>query len=156
MNLKYGLEPGGASIILTDTVISKIVRHRQLSIKDKEAGGQLFATFDNYNTVVIEATEPKFLDKRSRYSFVPNLFLQKKDIRSQYKKGNHYIGDWHSHPEPIPTPSDDDYKSMVDYFNKSNHELLSFLMVIVGTEAPPNCFHVCLVNSFKVQKLVLI
>lgn len=156
MTLKYGLNYCGPFIILTDSVISKVVKHRQLSNKDKEAGGQLFAIFDNYNTVVIDVTEPTILDRRSRYSFVPNLFLQNMDIRSQYKKGRHYVGDWHSHPEPMPTPSDDDYKSMVDFFNKSSHELLFFLMVIAGTAAIPDCFHVCLVNGVNVQKLILI
>ena len=155
MTLKYGLEPGGPQIVLTEQVISVLKSYRQLSHKDKEAGGQLFATFEQNNTIIVHASEPKPLDKRGRFSFVPNLFLQKMEIRSQYKKGRHYVGDWHSHPEPIPNPSNDDYRSMKNFFNKSNHEILSFLMVIAGTAAPPDCFSIRLVNNEKIQSLTL-
>jgi integrative and conjugative element protein (TIGR02256 family) len=155
MILKYGLEKDGPSVILTKPVIETITLYRQLSKKDKEAGGQLFAIFEDYNTIIIEATEPKMFDKRSRYSFVPSRFIQKIEIKSRHKVMKHFVGDWHSHPEPIPTPSDLDLNSMADCFRKSRHELLSFVMIITGTAEPPKGLFVCLVNGDGVRKLKL-
>lgn len=155
MTYKYGLEKDGPSVILTKSVIETLTRNRQLSKKDKEAGGQLFAVFESCNTIIIDATEPKMLDKRSRYGFVPSRFIQILEIKTRHKERKHFVGDWHSHPEPIPTPSVLDLNSMADCFRKSHHELLSFLMIITGTAEPPNGLYVCLVNGDGVRKLKL-
>lgn len=155
MIYKYGLAQDGPSVILTKSVIETITRYRQLSKKDKEAGGQLFAVFEGFDSIVVEATEPKKFDKRSRYGFVPSRFIQKIEIKSRHKDGKHFVGDWHSHPEPIPTPSDLDLNSMADCFRKSHHELLCFLMIITGTAEPPIGLYVCLVNGYGVRKLNL-
>lgn len=156
MSLVYGLEAGGPSVVLTDDAIASMVRHRQKSIKDKEAGGQLFARFEGDDAIIVEATEPKALDKRSRYGFIPSKWLQRQEIKSKYKQGMHFVGDWHSHPQPVPFPSGDDKESMIDCFCKSRHELKAFLMVIVGTAEPPGSFYVCLVDGREITKLILI
>ena len=49
----------------------------------------------------------------------------------------HYVGDWHTHPEPQPRPSGTDTRSFWDMFRKSRHQLAGFVMIIVGTIAPP-------------------
>jgi len=156
MTYKYGLEHDGPYVILAKSVIETISRYRQLSKDDNEAGGQLFAVFEGSDTQIVEATEPKMFDKRSRCGFVPSRFIQKIEIKSRHKEGKHFVGDWHSHPEPIPTPSDLDLNSMADCFRKSRHELLSFLMIIIGTSNPPKGLFVCLVNDDGVRKLRLI
>ncbi|WP_074669435.1 Mov34/MPN/PAD-1 family protein [Geoalkalibacter ferrihydriticus] len=153
MILAYSTETGGPLVILNNEVVASLVRHRQLSAKDKEAGGQLFARFDGGNTIIVEATEPKLLDRRGRYGFLPNRLLQRQEIKARHKKGRHFVGDWHTHPQPIPSPSGEDIRSMVDCFRKSRHELKTFLMIIVGTEEPPEGLLVCLVNERGVLNL---
>ena len=156
MNLVYSLEAGGPSVVLTDDAIAAMIRHRQKSIKDKEAGGQLFARFEGNNTIIVEATEPKALDKRSRYGFIPSQWLQRQEIKSKYTQGKHFVGDWHTHPQQVPSPSGDDKESMIDCFRKSRHELKAFLMVIVGTADPPENLFVCLVDGSGISRLKLI
>lgn len=143
-------------MILTDDAITSMIRHRQKSIKAKEAGGQLFARFEGHNTVIVAATEPKPLDTRSRYGFIPSQWLQRLEIKAQHKDGKHFVGDWHTHPQPVPFPSDTDIESMVDCYRKSRHELKAFLMVIVGTAAPPDGVFVCLVDGHGISRLKLI
>jgi len=153
MSLAYCTDPDGPLVVLSDSAIASMVRHRQLSDKDREAGGQLFAKFEGGNTIIVDATEPKPLDRSGRYGFVPNLLLQRQEIKALYKKGKHFVGDWHTHPQPIPSPSGDDIWSMVDCFRKSRHELKAFLMIIVGTADPPEGLLVCLVNEGGVFNL---
>jgi len=140
-------------VVLTDVAISTMIRHRQKSFEDREAGGQLFARFEGSNTVIVAATEPKPLDIRSRYGFVPSQWLQRLEIKDQHKEGKHFVGDWHTHPQRVPVPSDADIKSMVDCFRKSHHELKAFLMVIVGSAEPPEGFFVCLVDRHGISRL---
>jgi integrative and conjugative element protein (TIGR02256 family) len=130
-----------------------MVRNRQMTIRDSEAGGQLFAKFDGSKTIVVEATGPKPLDKRSRFGFIPSRWLERLEIRAQYKMGKHFVGDWHTHPQPIPSPSSEDISSMIDCFSKSHHELKAFLMVIVGTANLPEGILVCVVDTHGVKPL---
>ena len=53
-------------------------------------------------------------------------------IQQQFKKGYHFIGEWHTHPISEPSPSSLDIRSVKDSFLKSKHELNYFVMVIVG------------------------
>lgn len=156
MSLVYSFESGGPFVLITDEAIASMIRHRQKSLNDKEAGGQLFAKFEGDNAIIVEATEPKPFDKRSRYGFIPSQWLQRQEIKSKYKQGKHFVGDWHTHPQPLPSPSGDDKESMIDCFRKSRHELKAFLMVIVGSAEPPENLYVCLVDGSGIAKLKLI
>jgi integrative and conjugative element protein (TIGR02256 family) len=155
VNLVYVIEPGGPSVVLSDAVVAAMLRYRQTSIMDKEAGGQLFAVFEGGDTIVVEATPPKPHDKRARFGFMPNRWFQNMEIKTNHKQGKHFVGDWHTHPQPVPVPSGDDIKSMVDCFKKSRHELKAFLMVIVGTAEPSKGLFVCLVTDKSISKLTL-
>jgi len=155
MTLKYSNRPGGAGIILSEPVISTLLKYQQLTPSDKEAGGQLFGKFDGCDTFIVEATEPKVLDKRSRYGFKPNRFLQRLEISKKRREGLHFVGDWHSHPEKRPSHSGIDLQSMIDCYHQSRHELHNFLMIIIGTDKPPEGLLVCLVNDRSHQELIL-
>jgi hypothetical protein len=65
------------------------------------------------------------------------------------------VGDWHTHPQSVPSPSSADISSMVECFSKSRHELKAFLMVIVGTADLPEGLYVCLVDGNGVARLEL-
>lgn len=153
MTLTYRMEPGGPAIVLTAAVVDTMLRHRQLRLKDNEAGGQLFARFEGKDTIIVEATEPKSSDKRKRYRFEPNKWLQRQEIRTKHKCGEHFVGDWHTHPEPIPSPSSDDLHSIAECFRESRHELRAFVMVIVGTAELPEGILVCMVDKQSVKFL---
>ncbi|WP_282059489.1 Mov34/MPN/PAD-1 family protein [Roseobacter litoralis] len=70
-----------------------------------------------------------------------------------HKSGLHYFGDWHTHPQSVPTPSGTDLSSMADLFSRSKHELIAFLMVIVGTEGFPDGLHVSVHEANAWSKL---
>jgi hypothetical protein len=86
-------------------------------------------------------------DRRSRYSYRPNPAAEQREIYDMHAVGLHYVGDWHTHPEPVAQSSGIDNFNMTDCVAKSQHELPSFLMVIVGTSHLPDCLHVSLVPA---------
>jgi len=154
MSLVYGIEAGAPVVTLTDDAIGTMLRHRQMKAKDPEAGGQLFARFEEDGAAtIVEATGPKPKDKRSRCLFIPDRWLQRAEIKALHGEGKHFVGDWHTHPEAIPSPSAEDVASMIDCFRKSRHELQAFIMIIVGTTEPPEGLFVCLVNENGINKL---
>lgn len=109
-----------------------------------EAGGQLFAQLSSHEVRIEQATGPRQTDSRSRTAYVPDRIAEQIEIDYWHRKGLHYVGDWHTHPELIPQPSEDDIKSIRDSFSKSQHSLHGFLLVIVGTAKVPSGLYVSL------------
>lgn len=50
-----------------------------------------------------------------------------------HRRGFHFIGDWHTHPERVPHPSQSDVRSIREAFRQSKHHLNGFLLLIAGT-----------------------
>lgn len=140
---------------MTEKVIETLKQYRQKKIFEKEAGGQLFAQFDGADTYIVDATPPNPSDKRGRFSFRPDRNIQQIDIARRYTMGLHFAGDWHTHPQPIPSPSSIDIASMIECFNKSKHGLKAFLIVIVGVAEPPLGIYVGLVRNNTIEKMNL-
>ena len=126
----------GQRLNLTRRVLETFGTHRQSSASDLEAGGVLLARFDLPNVIIEEVTAPCSKDCRSRLAFVADQASRKKAVSRAYKKGLHFIGEWHTHPQTYPTPSARDLRSMNELFVKSRHELNFLVMIIVGNETP--------------------
>jgi len=129
----FALPRSEQRLVLTRSVLEVFLKNRQQGT-EPEAGGLLFAEFDFPLIRIVEASPPHATDKRWRTLFVPNRILQRRLIKKCFKKGRHFVGEWHTHPEPNPTPSGLDLKSMADAFLKSQHELNYFIMAIVGNK----------------------
>jgi hypothetical protein len=54
----------------------------------------------------------------------------------------HFVGDWHSHRQRYPSPSTTDIESMADMVKRSDHSLVGFILVVVGTAKFPAGLHV--------------
>ncbi len=65
--------------------------------------------------------------------YVIRWFLDKKHLKLvPFESGLHYIGDWHTHPQDYPVPSQADKKKILKIFNISKHELSCMLLLIIG------------------------
>ena len=145
--ISYSIAYSSQTIVLTDPVFVCFDRHRQVTADSPEAGGQLFARFDGNIIRVEGATGPRPSDHRSPTSFIPNRAAERREIRRNFKKGFHYVGDWHTHPESRPSPSLTDIRSFRDMYRKSRHGLAGFLMVIVGIVPDEDGLYVALCNN---------
>lgn len=144
--IAYRVKRSSEVLQLTDAVLTHFTRYRQIGGR-KEAGGQLFAKFDDSMARIELATGPRRSDRRGYRSFIPTRSAERREIKRLFRKNLHYVGDWHTHPERIPNPSGTDIWSMQDTFRKSQHRLASFVMIIVGREAFPEGIYVCLCSS---------
>ena len=151
--ISYSIGHSSQIIVLTDPVLAHFDRHRQMKVGNPEAGGQLFARFDGDIIWIERATGPRSSDHRGPAVFIPNRIAERREIRRGFKDGFHYVGDWHTHPEPAPSPSQIDIQSFREMYRKSRHGLASFLMVIVGTSPDENGLYVALCNEHMPRRL---
>lgn len=119
-------------IVLAASVLQTFSEFRQSDLMQPESGGLLFAEIRLPDVYIADATSPIPTDKCSRTCYIPDRKPQQKIIKDLFKQGLHLVGEWHTHPEPSPTPSSVDYLSMSQSFLLSTHELNSFIMIIVG------------------------
>ena len=136
-DLLYTSSGGGPRLLIRQAVLVHVGRYRQKSFWSREPGGQLFGRIQDDVWTVDQATGPRRSDFRSRFSFRPNRQAEQREIEERFTAGFHYIGDWHTHPEPSPEPSATDIESMQDMVMASRHELPGFIMMILGTNPSP-------------------
>jgi integrative and conjugative element protein (TIGR02256 family) len=145
----------GANIVIefSAATLDHFVRNRQIKNSAAEAGGQLFATFNGGVTLVEKATGPRRGDRRSRFGFHPDQRAEQMEIKRMFKRGLHYVGDWHTHPTQIPYPSPQDLQSIRAAVRHSIHELKGFILVIVGNAPFPAGLSVTLDTGKEAYKL---
>lgn len=146
---------GSEILRIEPQALATIERFRQTSSSAPEAGGMLLATIERDLVRVVRATEPTATDRRSRFAFFPKLSHQQRVIDKQFRAGLHFIGEWHTHPEPHPTPSSVDLRSMADCFRDSRHQLAGLVMLILGTEASFDGLWVSLHTDKNSHRLLL-
>lgn len=138
----YRIGQSGQVIHFLPPVMEHFERNQQRRLFDREAGGQLFATFSTDVFTVVEATGPRRRDRRSRYSYVPDRSAEQTEIIKRYPSGLNFIGDWHTHPAAFPCPSPQDLSSIGDTVRRSRHVLNGFLLVVIGTGPLPENMYV--------------
>jgi integrative and conjugative element protein (TIGR02256 family) len=134
-------------LIISDRVQSHLKQNRQYKTSAPERGGQLFARFEPNKVIIERATGPRSSDRMSRFFFSPDRKSEQVEINSFFSEKLHYVGDWHSHPQPIAKPSDLDLRTMADCFTRSRHSLSHFVLVIVGQSSLPQCLWVGFCNE---------
>lgn len=156
MQITYGLNLNIQKLVFEENALEHLKKFQQISDDSTEAGGQLFATIDGDEVRVKIVTGPYKEDDRKRFHFLPFRKKSQQDIKRFFNQGLHYIGDWHTHPQDIPTPSGQDNFSMKDKYLKSKHELKAFVMVIVGKQPFPEGLWVSLHDAKFAKKLDVI
>jgi integrative and conjugative element protein (TIGR02256 family) len=156
MSLRIPLGDSGELVILTDAVLERFQRHQQLRKKDAEAGGQLFGRVLGKIITIEEATGPRRSDIRSRYSYIPDRKAEQREINDRFPSGLHFIGDWHTHPEPIPHPTSTDLDNMRECVKRSRRAVSGFLLIVVGTASLPSGLHATLHDGKHTLSLTIL
>ena len=120
-------------VILSEQVTSTLLQYRQVAPNSKEAGGVLIGERRGPHLVVTNISEPGSADKRSRCRFDRKSKHHQKLIDESHSisRGKlQYLGEWHTHPERNPSPSQLDLASW-----KSNiDDNKPMIVIIVGIE----------------------
>ena len=107
--------------------------------KKPEAGGVLLGRFvvDTADVIVDQVTAPMPGDKRSRRRFYRDARKHQAIIDLQWSRSKHrcnYLGGWHTHPEPVPTPSNTDTRDWKRALRLNQFDNATLYFVIVGTQ----------------------
>jgi integrative and conjugative element protein (TIGR02256 family) len=118
-------------ILIEASVIDFVERYAQRSIASTEAGGILLGHRKGKHLHVVCATEPSTADRRSRFRFQreiePHQTIATQAWRQSGQKMD-YLGEWHSHPESNPHPSNIDLTEWKKITSRAS-ECLVFLIV---------------------------
>ncbi len=115
-------------------VVGNIFKKYQQFDNLPEAGGILIGYMHRiYKSVIIEkATEPQKDDKRTFLGFFRKSKHHIDAVKQAKKNNSGYIGNWHTHPCDIPSPSSTDYSSWKESLNKESSTCGSLFFIIVG------------------------
>ena len=102
-----------------------------------EAGGLMLGRYihDGHDLVVDRVTTPKPSDTRSRFAFHREADEHQAEIDAAWKESGGtrvFLGDWHTHAEPDPTPSDIDRDNWRRMLREDIRDNEACFFVIVG------------------------
>jgi integrative and conjugative element protein (TIGR02256 family) len=127
----------GRRVEIQPAALAVFRRHQQLERNVAEAGGVLLGRIlGGGDLVVDEACAPSPADRRSRFGFTRAREPAQRAIDSAWNAsaGHHnYLGEWHTHPEPDPTPSSHDRREWMQAVDSHRYEQAVLLFLIVGT-----------------------
>ena len=111
--------------------------HRQTSPDTAESFGVLIGTtsIDRREIWIERVTTPMAHDRRTRLSFALRDPGHQQTVCGMFTCSDGraiYLGTWHTHPEPVPTPSGIDRNDWVACLRANRGRPLAF--VLVGTE----------------------
>lgn len=123
--------------IFTPEVLQKFAEHRQQYPYQAEAGGILLGRRRGKHFEILYATTPFPTDRRRRTSFIRESIGHKREAVAWWQTSCGeigYVGEWHTHPEPSPTPSEVDRHEWAKLI-RSQRPAAAMLITIVGTTA---------------------
>lgn len=129
---------GGNSRLKLDTVVVDVLhRYAQRDPRAAEAGGVLMGRhiLGTRDVVVDAVTEPMRGDRRSRFSFHRSQGPHQRALDNAWRSSDGtcvYLGEWHTHPEPCPTPSAIDLKDWYTRLQRDKVDSESLFFLIVG------------------------
>ena len=128
---------GEQRVVIRGAVVERLVKYRQQGRFQSEAGGILLGRIllDSRDYVIDEISTPKRTDKRRRHYFYRSNAHHKIAV-NRWKQSDGrclYLGLWHSHPEPVPSPSTVDIEDWKRALVNGKYEGNSLLFLILGT-----------------------
>jgi integrative and conjugative element protein (TIGR02256 family) len=102
---------------------------------DREAGGLLLGLRRDPHLEITVITLPSPHDLRQRHRFVRQCDSHQRRATAAWQSSGgliDYVGEWHTHPEAIPSPSGTDYKSLL--MRSKQHRSETLVEIIIGWE----------------------
>lgn len=131
------IQVGPYKIVIHIQPLDILERFTQHNRKAPESGGVLIGKLINSQVNITKLSVPTILDQASRTNFERSKKGAQIILDYEFYNSNGqltYLGEWHTHPEPFPTPSSTDLTMLKDQFknNKLNTDFL--ILLIKGTE----------------------
>lgn len=120
-------------LTINDEVFNKLNLYKQLYKNIPESGGLVLGRTDIHgNTKIIDITEPQEGDIQKRYFFIRRDLNHKNLLCEANKKCIYFKGNWHTHPQNIPSPSWTDLITWKKTLKKSKpgNSLYAFFIIV--------------------------
>ena len=131
------LKIGKYSIVIHKGPLDILERFTQNDRKAHESGGVIIGKIIDGQINVIKLSVPTRLDKSSRMNFERNRDSAQIVLDYEFYNSNGqftYLGEWHTHPEPFPVPSNADLQMLKQQF-KNNKIMTDFILLLIkGTK----------------------
>ena len=127
----------GTIVDIEDSVLSMFQSYEQRQLWSKEAGGVLVGKqMKNENHYILSAVStPTKYDRQTRFSFTRSILSAQPFIDKKWKESEgieNYLGEWHTHPELFPTPSETDKALIRQIVSDKTSHFSKVILVIVG------------------------
>ncbi|MBZ9749740.1 Mov34/MPN/PAD-1 family protein [Deinococcus sp. HMF7604] len=137
MNLELPL-PTGGTLTVTVAVLNTLWAFVQHQPDATEAGGMLIGHHPEATPGIIldRHTTPQQEDQRSRYRYHRDQAAHQVLLSMQWSLSGHtrtYVGEWHTHPEAVPTPSKLDRRSWKAALRETDFRGPGLVFIIIGT-----------------------
>lgn len=117
--------------------LERMLAYRQDGRRKLEGGGLLLGRFilDSPDVVLDAVSTPMPGDLRERHRFVRSQAHQRVVDAAWWASGGTrvYLGEWHTHPEPVPSPSDEDLGSWRRHLADPRIYGEALFFIVVGT-----------------------
>lgn len=155
--MKYRTCTENFSVELAENVCYKFRSYIKNYDYNIESGGILVGLLNPaHNSILItDITEPYSTDKRTRYRFQRMENGHQEAMNQLWEQSNFkktYLGEWHTHKQEKPQPSNIDVRNWIRISNKNSNNSEKLFFIIVGTEE----IGVWMVLHGKVIKLKLL
>ncbi len=129
---------GNRKIDIEEDIIKRACQHLQIGFRTCESGGTLIGreNISTDNLIIDHMTEPFSKDKQSRIRYSRRDPKHISYFEDLFKKSNgkyRYVGEWHTHPEKVPSYSTLDRKEWFKIIDEKP-EIAPIYCVIFGTE----------------------
>ncbi|MGL5939682.1 MAG: Mov34/MPN/PAD-1 family protein [Waterburya sp.] len=129
----------GGKLEIGIEALSKMQKYIQNNSFKREAGGVLLGRYikDSLDIVIDEVTVPMWGDRRGLFNFFRARRPHQKIIDRRWKDSEgtiNYLGEWHTHPESIPIPSNRDINDWERKLNEDFFDGNSLHFIILGIE----------------------
>jgi integrative and conjugative element protein (TIGR02256 family) len=128
-------ETGDRLVIVGAGVVSQLETFLARDGGGLEAGGILLGLRRDPHLEIVEATLPSETDVRARYRFLRRSSTHQAAATRAWKSSRQvmdYVGEWHTHPEPHPSPSGVDRSELLR--RSREHRGESLVELILGWE----------------------
>ena len=102
-----------------------------------ENGGILLGILEEDRILITRASIPTSLDSKSRYRFTRNKKSAQIIIDYEFINSDGsviYLGEWHTHPENFPSPSQTDLRMIQKQYEKNVINEPFLFMIIIGLQ----------------------
>jgi integrative and conjugative element protein (TIGR02256 family) len=124
----------GEFVLLEEKALQKMTPFTREPERRREAGGILIGSYRAPHIEIVDCTVPLPADRRRRFLFDRRDTGHQAAALSAWRENDRRmtcVGEWHTHPEPIPTPSVLDRLTWSRIMKTASHPLI---FLIVGYE----------------------